>query len=99
MRRSLPVSESFPSPGFDSRSIVGVRPEAIRLHRVEADPGSMIVECRMQRMVELGIVRLAELSFGKFRLNMLWPADTCPVNVGDKVVCAIRREDLMVFAG
>lgn len=84
---------------LENRAAVAVRPEAVHLLG-SAAPGSdsLVVETRMVGMRDLGIVRLAELELGNFRLNMKWPVGATPVSMGDKVICAIRRDDLMMFA-
>lgn len=90
----------------DTRSSVGIRPEAIRLSNpgtamtglVGDESRNLVVEARMLGVRDLGIVRLAQLGLGHLRLSMLWPAGACTVNVGDKVVCTIKRDDLMMFS-
>ncbi len=83
----------------DNRATVAIRPECVHLLD-EPAPGSdkLLVETRMLGMRDLGIVRLVELGLGSFRLCMKWPAAAGPVCTGDKVICAIQRDDLMVFA-
>lgn len=84
--------------GVDSRPMMGIRPEAIKIKVGEPDASSLVLQCRLRGLRDLGIVRLAELSLGKFRLSMLWPCDAHAVSVGDGVVCVIKRDDLMAFA-
>lgn len=78
--------------------MMGIRPEAIKIKVGEPDASSLVLQCRLRGLRDLGIVRLAELSLGKFRLSMLWPCDAHAVSVGDGVVCVIKRDDLMAFA-
>lgn len=90
-------SEQFQQLGPAHQSIVGVRPESIRLHTCER-PNDVALECRMHGLRDLGIVRLAELSVSGQRLKMQWPANVVPVCEGDRVNCVISRDDLMTFA-
>ncbi len=92
-RLSARIASGAAGPG----SIVAVRPEAIRLQTSADQTGCVALETRMSGLRDLGIVRLAELSWGSAKLNMVWPHDACPVCPGDRVNCVIRGEDLMTF--
>lgn len=91
-------SEAGQTSTLDSRSTVGIRPEAVRMAPSAADSNCLVLEARMLGVIDLGIVRLAELALGDIRLSMKWPCDAPPLCAGDKVVCAVRRDDLLMFS-